>query len=205
MGLDPGNDLRALHQQLLDCDRPRIRVGLPHEPNPLLGRAADVAAVTKLLRTARVVSIIGTGGLGKTRLAVAVCRGSDHQAVYMVPLAGTTSVADVAGEVASAVGGTWGPAGHHASDTVADVAGGILRAIGTGPALLVLDNCEHVTDGVAELVGALVALSPALQVLVTSRAPLGLTSETAHHLPGLSPAAAVELFEQRARAVRPGV
>lgn len=205
IGLDPGIELQALHQQLLDSDRPPIRLGVPHEPNPLLGRAADVAAVTQLLRTARVVSIIGTGGLGKTRLAVAVSRASDRQAVYLVPLAGIKSDADVAGEVASALGVTWAPAGRHADGTFADITSRILRTVGPSQALLVLDNCEHLTEGVAELVGALVAMSPTLQILITSRAPLGLRSEVVHHLPGLSPAAAAELFAQRARAVRPGV
>lgn len=192
LGLDPGIDLQDLHQQLLDSDRPSIRVGVPHEPNRLIGRDADVAALAELLRTSRVVSVIGTGGLGKTRLAVAACHRSDHRAMYMVALAEVTSSADVVGAVGAALGAT-------------GTAGDIIRAIGPGRALLVLDNCEHVVDGVAELVAALVALRPALQVLTTSRAPLNLTSEAVHHPPGLSLAAAVELFEQRARAVRPGV
>src|SRR5262249_37414312 len=77
--------------------------------------------------------------------------------------------------------------------------------LGSGPALLVLDNCEHVLSGVAELVGALVAMTRDLRVLTTSRAPLGLSSESVYPLPELDLATSVELFEQRARAARPGV
>jgi predicted ATPase len=68
----------------------------------------------------------------------------------------------------------------------------------------VLDNCEHVLGGAAELVGALVAMTPELRVLTTSRAPLGLSSESVYPLPELSLPTAVELFTQRATAARPG-
>jgi hypothetical protein len=69
----------------------------------------------------------------------------------------------------------------------------------------VLDNCEHVIHGAAELVRALVSMTRDLRVLTTSRAPLGLSSESVYLLPELSLATTVELFEQRARAARPGI
>jgi DNA-binding SARP family transcriptional activator len=72
LGSDPGPALQCLHQELLQADAPVIRRGVRHEPNPLLGRDDDIAAVAGLLRTSRVTSIVGTGGLGKTRLAHAV-------------------------------------------------------------------------------------------------------------------------------------
>ena len=72
LGSDPGLALQGVYQELLQADAPVIRRGVRHEPNPLLGRDDDVASVAGLLRTSRVTSIVGTGGLGKTRLAHAV-------------------------------------------------------------------------------------------------------------------------------------
>ncbi|MEU6667172.1 BTAD domain-containing putative transcriptional regulator [Streptomyces sp. NPDC046727] len=201
LGADPGPRLRSVYQELLSADVPRVRRGVPHEPNPLLGRDADVAAVAGLLREARVVTVVGPGGLGKTRLSHAVSRAAEQPVVHFVALAGVVADDDVAGEVASAVG-----AGEGRQFTAGgDAAAGIVTALSTGPALLVLDNCEHVVTGVAALVQALVSRSKELRILATSRAPLGLTSESVYALPELSLATSVELFEQRARAARPGV
>ncbi|MFG1997745.1 BTAD domain-containing putative transcriptional regulator [Spirillospora sp. NPDC048911] len=201
LGADPGSELREVHRRLLEAESPPVRHGVRHEPNPLLGRAGDIAAVARLLRTSRVTSIVGAGGLGKTRLAHAVSREAEQRIVHFVPLAGVRTDADVAGEVASAlgVGDSWSLPGPATTEALA----GILRALGPGSVLLVLDNCEQVIGGVADLVHALVSMSRNLQILTTSRAPLGLSSESVHPLPELSLPTAVELFEQRARAVRP--
>ncbi|GHE89388.1 ATP-binding protein [Streptomyces fumanus] len=202
LGTDPGAELRGVYQELLGADVAPVRHGVPHEPNPLLGRDADVAAVAALLRTARVVTVVGPGGLGKTRLAHAVGRAAEQPVTHFVPLAGVTADADVAGEVASAVGAG---EGRPFAGGAPDVVGGIVTALGAGPVLLVLDNCEQVIDGVADLVRALVSRSRTLRVLATSRAPLGLTSESVYALPELSLRTSAELFAQRARAARPGV
>ncbi|GLF94966.1 ATP-binding protein [Streptomyces yaizuensis] len=212
LGTDPGPALRAFHQELLRGERPAIRRGVPHEPNQLLGREADIAAVERLLGVSRVTSIVGPGGLGKTRLAGAVGRRSGARSVHMVALAAVTDDADVADAVAEAVGARdpsrspqhppGSPAGGRRT---ADLVGAIVPAVGSGPALLILDNCEQVVAGVADLVGALVAATRELRILTTGRAPLGLSSESVHLLPELDPRAAVELFGRRARAARPGV
>ncbi|MBT2412376.1 AfsR/SARP family transcriptional regulator [Streptomyces sp. ISL-12] len=202
LGTDPGRELKSVQRELLAADAPPVRHGVPHDPNPLLGRDADIAAVSALLRTARVVTVVGPGGLGKTRLAHAVARAAEQPVVHFVPLAGVTDGAGVAGEVASAVGAG---EGRPFAGGGPDVVGGILTALGTGPALLVLDNCEQVIDGAADLVQALTARSARLRVLATSRAPLGLSSESLYALPELSPATSAALFAQRARAARPGV
>ncbi|MFC9945148.1 ATP-binding protein [Streptomyces pratensis] len=201
LGADPGPRLKGVHEELLRAEVPAARHGVPHEPNPLLGREADIAAVTGLLRTARVVTVTGPGGLGKTRLAHAVGRAAEQRVVHFVPLAGVTADEDVAGEVASATGA--GESRHFAGG--GDLVGGIVGALGSGPVLLVLDNCEQVVDGAADLVRVLVSRSRELRILVTSRAPLALTSESLYALPELTLATSVELFEQRARSARPGV
>ncbi|MEV0642716.1 BTAD domain-containing putative transcriptional regulator [Streptomyces sp. NPDC050619] len=205
LGTDPGAALKAVQRELLRGEAPVVRHGVPHEPNPLLGRDEDIAAVERLLRDSRAVTVVGPGGLGKTRLGHAVSRRAEQRVVYFVPLAGVTSDEDVAAEVASALGAGEGRPGAVSTLASADPVSGILGVLGSGPALLALDNCEQVIRGAAGLVQALVSSSKDLRVLATSRAPLGLTSEAVYALPELGLATSVELFTQRARAARPGV
>lgn len=204
LGTDPGSALQALHEELLRATAPAVRRGVTHEPNPLLGRHADIEAVKSQLHTSRVTSITGPGGLGKTRLAHAVLRDAEQHYGFFVPLAGVTTDDDVVNHVASAIDAGESrrfPTGRSQHDLLRDIA----HALSPGPALLVLDNCEHVVRGAAELVTALVSLTDDVRIVTTSRAPLGLSSESVYLLPELTLTTSVELFTQRARAARPDV
>jgi hypothetical protein len=104
LGTDPGAALQAVQQQLLQGSAPVVRHGVPHEPNPLVGRDDDITAVAGPLRSSRITSIVGTGGLGETRLAHAVSRRAEQRVVHFVALAGVAADDDVAREVAAVVG-----------------------------------------------------------------------------------------------------
>ncbi|WP_344044492.1 ATP-binding protein [Nocardioides panacihumi] len=203
LGVDPSPSLQRLHADLLARDRP-VRSGLRFDADALIGREADVAAVTAMVRAARVVSIVGAGGLGKTRLAHVVGRQAEQAVVHFVELAGVASPDGVALEVADVLGVRESVV-TRGRPRREDVVGRIVDAVGTASSLLILDNCEHIVEAVADLVSAVIARTPALTVLTTSRAPLGLAAERIYLLPELSTDDGVALFVERATAARPGV
>ena len=206
LGVDPSPTLRALHQELLARDRP-VRSGLVYDATSLIGREPDIAAVSALLRTSRVVTILGPGGLGKTRLAQVLARTAEQPVVHFVELVGVTSPDDVIGEVGSALGVRDSVSGRRVltPEQRADVRARIAQQLEQVPALLVLDNCEHIVEAVADLTAFLVAAVRDLRVLTTSRAPLAIGAERVYALGQLDRQDAMELFRRRATAARPGV
>ncbi|WP_243059974.1 AAA family ATPase [Nocardioides sp. SR21] len=206
LGVDPSPELQALHAELLARDHP-VREGLLYEASRLIGREGDVIALEEMIRTARVTSIVGPGGLGKTRLAHLMGRLAEQPTVYFVELAGVTSPEGVAVEVGDVLGVRESVAGRLTSAAArrTDLVGRIVDQVGSAPALLILDNCEHLVEAVADLVSVLVQRTPSLRILTTTRAPLGLAAERVYQLPQLGLDDAVELFGERATAARPGV
>ena len=206
LGVDPGPALAAVHAELLAADNP-VRTGLHHESTSLVGRDDDIRALRALVRESRVVSILGPGGLGKTRLAHLLGREAEEPVVHFVELVGVASPDDVVGEVGSALGVRDSVSGRRVltPEQRNDVRARAAQALGAAPSLLILDNCEHVVEAVADLVAFLVASCPRLRVVTTTRAPLAISAERVFPLSQLDDDAASELFGQRARAARPGV
>lgn len=169
---------------------------LPVPPGRLIGRAADLERVHAALAGGPVVTVVGPGGVGKTRLALEAAQVAEHGRAgpWFVELAEIASDEDVPVAVAAAVGAKEAP-GRGLVETLA----GLLQA---RPGLLVLDNCEHVIDGAAELAHRLAARCPTVRLLATSREPLGVPAEQVVPVAPLDPSGAgIELFAERAAAV----
>ncbi|WP_101787844.1 BTAD domain-containing putative transcriptional regulator [Nonomuraea indica] len=224
LGVDPGPELVALHQAILEQDPAlgppvRPRTNLPAPLTPLIGRDAAVAGVRRLLSANRLVTLAGPGGVGKTRLALeaAADPGRDFPGgVWLVELAELPSASP--SEVAEAVAKVLGlrddvpatPPDRLAAaptdrltaaptDPRASVPTDRLAAVlATGDTLLVLDNCEHVVEQVAALAERLLRAAPGLRILATGQEPLRIAGETLWTVPPLDPEAAAELLRARA-------
>jgi predicted ATPase/DNA-binding SARP family transcriptional activator len=206
LGTDPGPELQRLHQELLSLDRP-VRDGVHYEATALLGRGEDIRRLRAAMVASRVVSILGPGGLGKTRLAHVLGRTAVQPVVHFVELVGVTAAEDLVGEVGSALGVRDSVSGRRSltPGQRADVRARIAQHLDQAPSLLILDNCEHIIEAVADLVAYLVATTRELRVLTTTRSPLAIAAERVYALGELGTADASELFAQRARAARPDV
>ncbi|TDC78918.1 BTAD domain-containing putative transcriptional regulator [Streptomyces hainanensis] len=215
LGLDPGPELTALHEAILrgepertaarPAHRPAVR--LPAPVGGLVGRDDDLAGVRQLLTgtgQGRLLTLVGPGGVGKSRLAVEVARGladAFPDGVRLVELAGTEP-ADCDDEALCALTETVLAAlgirdaeGSEAAgvDTVGTPApeavnlGRLAAALRDRRLLLVLDNCEHLTADAAALAEALLRAVPGLRILATSREPLGIGGERLWRVEPLTP------------------
>ncbi|MEU2289286.1 AfsR/SARP family transcriptional regulator [Streptomyces bacillaris] len=189
---------------------------LPVPLTPLVGRRQALDDLARLLSEARLVTLTGPGGVGKTRLAVAAATADREAArsgeladgAWFVEFSGlrTGTPADLAQVVAATLGirddaprplpGT-GPATPSLPHRLA-------AALRDRRTLLVLDNCEHVVDAAAELTELLLRTAPGLRVLATGQEPLGLAGEAVFLVEPLQPADAVRMFMERAAAATPG-
>ncbi len=204
---------RALSQEPTNFASP-----VPAPLTPLIGRESELAEIAGLLATTRLLTLTGVGGAGKTRLALATaqCASEQEEEVFVVELAAVDSPARLAPAVHQAVlaaagNGSLQPAGRSALDVT-------MRRLTDRDALLVLDNCEHLSEASAHIVIALLGGCPRLRVLASSRQPLGVDGETVWPVPPLSLPAehehdhlaairgcdAGQLFLDRAARGRPG-
>ena len=159
----------------------------------LIGRDDDVEEVASAMRSNRLVTLAGVGGVGKTRLAVevaAVLADEFPDGVWVFELASVADPAAVPDAVAAVLGITQQP-GITMSESVAATLEGRVR-------LLVFDNCEHVVDAAADLIDLILARSATVSILSTSREGLGLADERLWRVPSLEVVAAVQLFRERA-------
>ena len=206
LGSNPGELLRRVHRDLLALDEP-VRSGVRYDATTLVGRDADLKRLIALVNSSRVVSIVGAGGLGKTRLAHVLARDATFPAVHFVELVGVSAPEDVVAEVGSALGVRDSITSRRTltPEQRADLRARIAQRLGQSPSLLVLDNCEHVVEAVAELVAFLVSTTADLRILTTSRAPLAIAAERVYALGELGAADAAQLFGERAIAARADV
>ncbi|MDQ2816479.1 MAG: AAA family ATPase, partial [Actinomycetota bacterium] len=190
-----------------------IQAHLPEEPNSFIGRERELSELRQMLRRTRALTLCGPGGIGKTRLALrvlATVAAEFPDGVWFVELADLQQPELVASRVAAVIG-VGEEAGRPLLDTLAD-------ALRPRRLLLALDNCEHLIEACAQVVQRLLASSPGLKLLATSREPLRVAAETIWRVAPLSVAPddpglaagnahrgeAIRLFADRAAASRPG-
>ncbi|MFG1962405.1 BTAD domain-containing putative transcriptional regulator [Nonomuraea sp. NPDC049028] len=237
LGTDPGTALHERHLRLLRAERPAPAAdtaptgpsnlpapptGPSNLPAPLtsfIGRDDDLARIDTLLATGRLVTVLGPGGAGKTRLAVEAARRHRHDyrdGAWLIDLASVTEPAKVGAAVLAGIGLRGGALFEARTRVEGDELDVLTDRLGGREILLLVDNCEHLVDAVAHLVAALLSRCPELRVLATSREPLAVDGEALVPLGPLAlpgpddgveqarRAASVRLFTERAAAVRPG-
>ena len=177
---------------------PGAVVGVPAAWTSFIGRHKERELVLAALAEARLVTLVGPGGVGKTRLAAEVVEAAARSLAAGVAFVDLVPVGD--GYVAQAVAATLGVV----EGPQQPLESAIAERLGPGRALLVLDNCEHVLPGVAGLVARLLSACPGTRVLATSRERLGITGERLVAIKPLPLASdAVTLFRDRAALVDP--
>ncbi|MFE3190066.1 BTAD domain-containing putative transcriptional regulator [Nocardia sp. NPDC059240] len=212
LGADPSAELMEAHLAILRADEVAGASNrrLPTPLTSFVGRADELARLVPLIAQSRLVTLIGPGGTGKTRLSLAA-GGRVRTDVCFVELAALLDDTQVVSAVAAALGGRE-PSERGPRDPESQ----LIAMLADRPMLLILDNCEHVVLGIARLAHRLLTACPGLRILATSREALRVTGETLFPVPQLPTAPtdstlaeqlsapAIRLFADRAAAVRPG-
>jgi predicted ATPase/transcriptional regulator with XRE-family HTH domain len=174
---------------------PAVSGNIPLRRTSFVGRETQVAELTALLNEQRLVTVTGSGGVGKTRIATEIARGllgDGWNEAWFVDLAPIELGEHVARTIAAVLGIAVAPAG----DPLPSLATQLRRR----ECLLILDNCEHVVDAAAAAAGAIMRNCPGVTILATSRERLAIEGEHVYRLPSLSAAKALDLLEERAKA-----
>ena len=186
---------------------------LPEELTPFVGRRRELGEVRNLLVNTRVLTLIGTGGVGKTRLALAVAADRKRafpDGVWYADLDGIEEDKLLVSHVADVLGYRHDTHGE-------DLAESLARSLRDKHLLLILDNCEHLIEGAAHLVDAIARACPKIRILATSRTPLRTAGDVTYQVPPLwmpqssagsekelGASDAMRFFVDRARAALPG-
>ncbi|GAA3489785.1 ATP-binding protein [Streptomyces cremeus] len=220
LGIDPSPELRALHAELLAAPPPRAQPPAPAAPagnlrarlTSFVGREGDIETIRDDLARARLVTLLGPGGAGKTRLSQeaaepdAACWPDGTWLVELAPVDDPEAVPDAvltalgARETLLRAAETMRAADRTADDPLVR----LVEHCAHRRMLLLLDNCEHLLDAAAHLADHLLAHCPHLTVLATSREPLGVPGELVRPVDPLPQPAALRLFAERGAAARPG-
>ena len=202
-GLDPSPALGELEREIATGAGPPRRGGIPKPATRLAGRDSEIATLHRLIEAERLVTLVGPGGVGKTRVAIEVARRSADASMLL--LAPVTDPAAVPHALAEAL---------DLQVVRGDVLDACVALLGAGPRLLVIDNCEHLLEAARGVVSTLLDRCPELTVLATSREVLGLGAESPCRIAplplpnvmrtvGIEGVPAVAVFLDRARRVQP--
>ncbi|MFE9328814.1 LuxR C-terminal-related transcriptional regulator [Nocardia sp. NPDC052278] len=184
-------------------------MSLPSETTSFVGRRGETAKLRAVLADARVVTLTGPGGVGKSRLAIHVARGLERKRVggaWLVELAELEDASLLASTVAASV--------RMPDISTRDLVAALVDYLADQQLLIIMDNCEHLIEECAALVSTLIEAAPRLRILATSREPLGITAERIWPVPPLSTPGeedltnwaggqeyeAIALFQERAEA-----
>ena len=191
-----GPELRTEFKALRALERPPNN--LPHQNTSFVGRHEDLARVEALLDEGSLATIVGAGGIGKTRLALEVAAGrlnDQRDGAWLIDLSFVEDASLIADTMLSALGGERSSNAEAIDDLIAYLAKREL--------LLVLDNSEHLVFEVAAIVARIIARCAQVTVLATSRSPLDISGERVYRLSSLDHASAAQLFSDRARSADP--
>jgi predicted ATPase/class 3 adenylate cyclase len=204
--------LEADFPPLASLDNPELPNNLPSVVNAFVGRERELSEVRTLVGSARLVTLTGAGGSGKTRLALQVAAellDTTADGAWFADLAPVTDGAQIPAVVAAVLGlpDQYGP----------DLSEAVVDALGHQDTLILLDNCEHLVDAAAKFCEQVIRHCPRVRIIATSREPLGIDGERVYRVPSLSlPPAdaestadltrsdAVRLFVERALLHDPG-